>query len=202
MGKTDLKRELKDLYFPPDDRPVMVEVPPLQYLMIEGEGDPNTSKDYMDAIAALYSVGYTMKFALKKQDGFDFTMMPLESLWWADDPEAFLADHKGEWKWTAMILQPDLVKTEHVEAAISEATRKKELPAASKIKLQLLFEGTSAQMMHVGPYSEETPTIEKLHAFIHEHGYALRGKHHEIYLGDPRKSAPEKLKTVIRQPIG
>jgi hypothetical protein len=204
MPKLDLMREMKQLYSPPRDRFVVVDVPPLNYLMIDGHGDPNTAREYAEALEALYSLAYTLKFQIKRESGgeVDFGVMPLEGLWWTEDMAAFTAERKDEWSWTAMILQPDVVMPEAVERARAEAARKKALPALGKARLELYHEGLSAQITHIGPYSAEGPTIQRLHAeFLPANGYAPAGKHHEIYLSDPRRTAPEKLKTVIRQPI-
>ena len=204
MPKLDLMRELKTLYSPPRDRFVVVEVPPLKYLMIDGHGDPNTAPEYAESLGALYSLSYTLKFHTKRESGgeVDFGVMPLEGLWWTEDMATFSADNKGEWDWTMMILVPDLVTPEAVERARAEAMRKKGLPALSKARLETFEEGLVAQIMHVGPFRAEAPTIARLHGeFIPSGGYAPAGKHHEIYLSDPRRTAPEKLRTVIRQPI-
>lgn len=199
--KLDLKRELRHLYAPGRE-PSLVEVPELSFLMIDGQDDPNTSPEYQQAIEALYSVAYTAKFTLKRApDGLDFAVMPLESLWWAPGAESFAMASKSEWRWTAMIVQPDAVTPELFEQAREAASAKRALPALELMRLERYAEGAAAQVMYVGPYSEEGPTIERLHAFIAEQGCAPAGKHHEIYLGDPRRSAPEKLKTVIRQPV-
>lgn len=199
--KVDLKREHRDLYAAPRE-PVLVDVPELAFLMVDGRGDPNTAPEYTQAIEALYSVAYTLKFTLKRAaEPFDYTVMPLEGLWWAPDMASFAAGDRSKWEWTAMIAQPDAVTAELVERAVEQASAKKPLPAAARLRLERFDEGRSAQVMHVGPYSAEGPTIERLHAFIAEHGLALRGKHHEIYLGDPRRTAPERLKTIIRQPV-
>ncbi len=199
--KVDFKREYKELYTAPRE-PVLVDVPELAFLMIDGHGDPNTAAEYSQAIEALFTVAYTLKFAIKRAgDGFDYGVMPLEGLWWASDMSSFATVEKSDWEWTAMIMQPDEVTDELVQRALGEAVAKRPLPAAAKLRLERFHEGPSAQVMHVGPYAAEGPTIERLHAFIAERGLALRGKHHEIYLGDPRRSAPEKLKTVIRQPV-
>jgi hypothetical protein len=202
--KLDLRRELKPLYAPPLT-PVLVEVPELSFLMVDGRGDPNTSPEYREAVAALYAVSYAVKFALKRgPDGIDYAVMPLEGLWWADDMAAFSAERKGEWQWTMMIAQPAVVAPEMVEQAAAEAARKKGLPGASRLRLDRFAEGLCAQVLHVGPYSAEGPTIARLHAFIAEEGYTFGGaqqRHHEIYLNDPMRTAPAKLKTVIRQPV-
>ncbi|HOA25424.1 MAG TPA: GyrI-like domain-containing protein [Aggregatilineales bacterium] len=202
MAKIDLKRELKHLYAPSAKEVAFVEVPPMQYLMVDGAGDPNTAPAYEEAVEALYAVAYAVKFAVKKADpARDYAVMPLEGLWWAEDMTAFNAERKGDWLWTMMIMQPEWVTAAIVEQAVAEAGRKKDLPALPKLRFETYDEGYSAQIMHIGPYSAEGPTIARLHAAIEEAGCALRGKHHEIYLGDPRRTAPEKLKTIIRQPV-
>jgi len=124
----------------------------------------------------------------------------VEGLWWVEDMREFSVDRKGDWLWTMMIMLPDIVTLEHFLEALKQVERKKPSPALNKIRLQRFTEGLAAQIMHIGSYAAEKPTVEKIHTFIHEQGYSLTGKHHEIYLGDPRKSAPEKLKTVVRQP--
>ncbi len=173
----------------------------MQFLMIDGAGDPNTAPEYAAAIQALYSVAYTAKFTLKKTRGIDYPVMPLEGLWWAEDMTLFGVDGKDDWQWTMMIMQPDDVTPEVIEAARHEAARKKENPSLAQLRLAPFHEGLAAQILYVGPYASEGPTIAALHAFIKEHGYSLTGKHHEIYLGDPRRTAPERLRTIIRQPI-
>lgn len=198
MEKIDFKKILKELYNPSAKEPVVVDVPEMNFLMIDGQGAPE-AKDYQDALEALYSVSYTVKFMLKK-GGFDYVVPPLESLWWADQKE-FTMETKDKWKWTAMLMQPEQVSKEMVAEASEKVSQKKELPALSKMQFKSYKEGLSVQVMHIGPYADEGPTIEKLHKFAEEKGYTLRGKHHEIYLGDPRRTAPERLKTVIRQPL-
>jgi hypothetical protein len=171
------------------------------FVMIDGKGDPNTSQEYADAIQALYSLSYTLKFAIKKELGRQYVVGPLEGLWWMDDMADF-ERRKGDWLWTAMISQPDEVTPERFDLAAQEAGRKKELPALTLARLERFREGPCAQIMHVGPFSAEGPTIAALHAFISEQGGTFDGvrqKHHEIYLSDPRRSAPDKLKTIIRQ---
>jgi len=202
MSKIDLKKEFKQLYFPSAKEVTVVDVPPMNFLMIDGRGDPNTAQEYKDAIEALYAVSYTLKFMIKKRTPQrDYVVMPLEGLWWADDMSRFDLKNKGSWSWTAMIMQPEFITEELVAQAREEVAGKKDLPALSKLRFERFHEGLAAQILHIGPYSAEGPTIEKLHSFIEEHGYEVKGKHHEIYLSDPRRVAPEKLKTVIRQPI-
>jgi hypothetical protein len=201
VTKVDYKRELGWLYRPGRD-PTMVDVPELAFLMIDGQGDPNVSVEYREAIEALYSVSYALKFAIRRAPGgVDYAVMPLESLWWWSDSSSFPAADRSKWLWTAMIMQSDAVSTAMVTDAIGTARRKRPLPATDKLRLARFHEGMSAQLMHIGPYADEAPNIERLHAFIAAEGYELRGKHHEVYLGDPRRSAPEKLRTVIRQPV-
>lgn len=201
MKKIDLKKALKDLYSPPSKKVVVVDVPPLTYIMIDGEGDPNTSQQYQDAIEVLYALSFTLKFALKRGEAqIDYVVMPLEGLWWGGDTDEFDIDDKDTWKWTSMILQPEPVTPELFAEAVEEV-RKKNPVALEKARLEELHEGLSAQIMHIGPYAEEAPTVEKLHSFIRDSGCEFNGKHHEIYLSDPRRAAPEKLKTIIRQPI-
>ncbi len=199
--KMDLKKTLKDLYQVSAKEPAVVEVPTLRYLMVDGEGDPNTAPAYAEAIEALFSVSYTAKFMLKKgPQAIDYGVMPLESLWWSDDLSAFRTGAKDRWKWTAMILQPDFVSDDLIGEAIDEVRNKKKLPGVDRLRLESLTEGRCAQILHVGPFAEEGPTIERLHAFITAQS-ALRGKHHEIYLSDLRRTAPAKWKTIIRQPM-
>ena len=132
----------------------------------------------------------------------EYAVMPLQGLWWADDMTLFSESRKDLWHWTLMIAQPDFVTPEQVREATAERIRKKgALPALGKVRLERYEEGPCAQILHIGPYSAEKPTIERLHAFIKEQGFQLRGKHHEVYLGDPRRTEPENLQTIIRQPI-
>ena len=178
-------------------RPELVDVPPSAYLMIDGRGDPNTSPEYAAAIQALYSVSYGVKFAVRAAGGPEFTVSRLEGLFWVPDMSLFSAEDKDAWYWTMMIMQPDTVTADMVERARAKA------PAgvAERLRLDRLVEGRVAQVLHVGPYAGEGPTIERLHAFIAEQGLRLSGRHHEIYLSDPRRTAPERLRTVIRQPV-
>ncbi len=200
--KLDLKKhELRDLYLP-GRAPHMVEVPEMGFLMVDGCGDPNTASSYRQAIEALYAVAYTVKFAAKRMpNGLDFTVMPLESLWWSGEDDRFPTEPKSEWSWTAMIMQPEPVTLGIVRDAVLAVGARKSLSALELVRYERFAEGRAAQVMHVGPYGEEGPTIATLHAFIAEQGYVPVGKHHEIYLGDPRRTAPERLRTVIRQPV-
>ena len=201
MPKIDLKTEMKQLYNPSTKEVAVVDVPTMNFLMIDGQGDPNTSPQYSAAIEALFNLSYTLKFMVKKTKAIDYAVMPLEGLWWADDMTAFSTAKKDEWKWTSMIMQPSYVTKNMVSEAVEHVSKKKKLANLRLVRFESFPEGKSAQIMHIGPYSAEGPTITKIHDFIIKSGHTLRGKHHEIYLGDPRKSTPEKLKTILRQPM-
>jgi hypothetical protein len=200
MKKVDYKKELKHLYGSSSKKVVIVEVPSMNYFMVDGEGGP-AAESYQQAIEALYGLSFTVKLNVKKGVGPDYTVMPLEGLWWAKDITAFSADRKDEWQWKMMIMQPDHVTAKHVNAATKQLREKKNPLALDKIRFESYHEGLSVQILHIGPYDDEGPTIAQMHKFIDENGYQLHMKHHEIYLSDPRRSKPEKLKTVLRQPI-
>ena len=200
MDKIDLKSELKFLYKPSAREVVEVDVPAFKFLMIDGNGNPNTSREYKQAVEALYSVSYAIKFVLKRKKGLDYVVMPLEGLWWADDLASFNRDEKDSWKWTMMIMQPPEASKELVQSSITSVRDKKDLPGLEKVRFAQFKEGRSAQIMHIGTFSEEGPTIRRVHDYIASRS-ALRGKHHEIYLSDIRKAAPERWKTIIRQPM-
>lgn len=202
MEKIDHKKQLKHLYRPSAKTVSTVDVPSMNYLMIDGEGDPNTSQSFSDAIEALYPVSYTLKFMVKRgTTGVDYGVLPLEALWWADDMTVFGTGSKDEWKWTAMMMQPGFISESMVQDAV-ETVREKKNPTALRIlRFESFSEGKSAQIMHVGPFSEEGPTIERLHRFIENQNCERRGKHHEVYLSDIRRAAPENWKTIIRQPM-
>jgi len=202
MPKIDLKKENKEFYYPSTKAVSMVELPLMKFLMIDGQGDPNTSQEYQDAMETIFPVSYKTKFMSKKEKSQDYVVMPLEGLWWADNMEEFSMDDKSSWKWTVMIRQPDFINQTLINKAIKELEKKKDLPAISKLRFEDFQEGKAVQIMHIGPYGEaEAPAVGKLHAFIENEGYSLRGKHHEIYISDVRRTKPEKLKTVIRQPF-
>lgn len=201
MTKVDLKKELKHLYQPSAKEVVQVEVPVFNYLMIDGKGDPNMSPEYAQAVEALFSVSYTAKFMVKKGvQGLDYAVMPLEGLWWADDMSAFVANDKSQWQWTMMIMQPSFVEKKVIDAAIAEVRKKKNLPNIDKLHFETFSEGRCAQILHIGPFSEEGPTIRLVHAFI-DARTGRTGKHHEIYLSDIRRADPRKWKTIIRHPM-
>ncbi len=204
MEKVDLKKALKHLYNPSANEVSLVDVPPMNFVMIDGSGDPNKAQEYQDAIEALYAISYAIKFSVKKDRGIDYGVMPLEGLWWTDNMSIFATNNKDIWKWTAMIMQPEYVTPAIFKATLQLVEKKKNLPALSRARFRNFNEGKSAQIMYVGLFSDEEPTVEKIHEFIKERGYTFDGlaqKHHEIYLSDFRKTAPEKLKTIIRQPV-
>jgi len=204
-AKVDFKKSMKAFYQPNSKEVVMVDIPEMQFLMIDGMGSPGDSQEYLDALAALYPVAFKTKF-LSKAKGKDYVVPPLEGLWWADNMEDFTEGNRDKWKWTMMIMQPDCITQDIINEAIESTIEKKpeHKNLISKIRLEKYKEGKAAQIMHLGPYSEEGPTVEKVHKFIESQGGTFDGhskKHHEIYLSDPRKAKPENMKTVIRQPF-
>ena len=203
MPKIDFKKELKHLYQPSTKEFAVVDVPPMNFLMIDGHGDPNTAQEYQDALEALYAVAYKLKFMSKKEQGMDYVVPPLEGLWWAEDMEAFTTGRdKSAWDWTMMIMQPEWVTQEMLEEALRQVGKKKKPLALPKLRLEAYQEGLSVQIMHIGSYDDEAPTLDRMHhEFIPANGYEMAGKHHEIYLSDPRRVAPEKMRIVLRQPI-
>ncbi len=202
MSKIDFKTEYKSLYSAPTKDFALVEVPPLPYLMFDGHGDPNIAPEYQHAIEALYSLSYTLKFMSKRAYGRDYVVGPLEGLWWSDDMQSFITREKSKWSWTLMILQPEWITAAHLAAARAEVLMKKGLPGVEKVRLETLDEGLCAQILHIGAYDDEGPALARLHKdWLPAQGLAENGHHHEIYLGDPRKVAPEKLRTLLRQPV-
>ena len=207
MTKIDLKKKYKHLYLPPAKKVGVVDVPPLNFIMVDGQIEEGIqvaeSKAFQEAVTALYGLAYTLKFTskLQKVDPIDFTVMALEGLWWSETGE-FSLEKTGDWLWTIMIMQPEHITDEMFQEAREEVKRKKgESEALSQARFETFHEGLSVQIMHIGPYSEEPATIERMIAFAEENGYEMRGKHHEIYIGDPRRSKPENLKTVLRHPV-
>jgi hypothetical protein len=201
--KVDHTKILGNLYNQSKKEISLVEVPPMNFLTIQGSGSPNQSQAYSDAVGALYAVAYKIKFSIKKGPlALDYKVMPLEGLWWAEDMRKFNLEERDNWLWQMMLMQPEEVTKQIFEEAREEVRRKKNPPRLDEVKFEAFEEGACAQIFHSGPYGEaEAPSIEKLHAFIHENGYALSGKHHEIYFNSPLRTAPEKLKTIIRQPM-
>jgi hypothetical protein len=234
--KLDFKKKYKDLYNPSKKEISLVTVPAFNFLMVDGAGDPNTSSEFREAMEAIFTSSFTLKFMFKQgklgRKVPDYGVMPPEGLWWMDDMSQFTnfaltpgapapgrkesgeiretppasagggitVENKSRWKWTIMLMQPDFATAEDVEKAKEAAQKKKPIAALSKLRFEKYDEGLSAQIMFIGPFADEGPTILRIHQFIKEKGLVLRGKHHEIYLSDMRRTAPEKLKTVIRQP--
>ncbi len=199
----DLKKELKTLYNPSTKEVSIVDVPAMNFIMVDGSGDPNGSPQLEQAIEALYSVAYAAKFKLKRADPtLDYAVMPLEGLWWLANGAKYNPNApRDNWRWTLMIMQPDAVTAETVGEAIEEVRKKKNPAALEGLRFERYEEGQAAQIMHLGPYAAEGPTIARLHDSIEQSGYHLCGKHHEIYLSDRRRTAPEKLRTILRQPV-
>ncbi len=202
MEKIDYKRVYKEVYSPaPKGGPVMVDVPPSHYLMLDGQGDPEGSELFAASVEALFALAYQIKFAIKRGPmALDFTVMPLEGDWWADDMSRFMED-RAAWRWTLMIMQPPVVSIEMVEAARHEVAGKKSLGRLHEVRFELREAHKAAEVLHVGPFSAEGPSVAALHRFIAEQGYRCVGRHHEIYLSDMRRTAPGKWKSVLRQEV-
>lgn len=202
MAKVDYKKTLKEFYGPSAGKVVAVDVPAMNFLMIDGCGMPGTSQAFQDAVETLYPVAYTLKFMIKKgATCVDYGVLPLEGLWWADNMDDFIAGKKERWQWTLMIMQPDIVLSDMVADAISQVRIKKNPPSLAGLRFETFDEGRSAQILHKGPFDQEGPTIQSMHRFIESSGGRLSGKHHEIYLNDFRRTTPARLKTVLRQPF-
>ncbi|HET8546743.1 MAG TPA: GyrI-like domain-containing protein [Bryobacteraceae bacterium] len=182
--------------------PELVSVPGLRFFMIDGSGDPN-GPEFQDAVGALYGAAYTVKFALRKTNPQrDYRVKPLEGLWWCEGIEGFDLERRDTWRWTLMIRQPDFVTRGMLKSAIEQvAERRGRTPALARVRLATYKEGRAVQMLHVGPYSAEARTLERMRAFVTASGLEYAGKHHEIYLSDPRRTAPEKIRTILRQPV-
>jgi len=201
MSKVDFKKTLKQFYVPPKEF-VTVDVPEMQFVMVDGHGDPNTAKEYKDAVESLYAVAYKMKFISKKTLEKDYVVPPLEGLWWAEDMATFHTREKSQWDWTMMIMTPEWISVEIYDEAVKKVRKAKDPASLDLVRLERYHEGLSAQIMHIGSYDDEGPVLAQMHNdFIPKNGFVENGKHHEIYLSDPRRVAPEKLKTVLRQPV-
>jgi hypothetical protein len=204
VAKIDLKKQYRELYSASPKRVVLVDVPEQKILSISGKGDPNTSPAFQQGVEALFPVAFKTKFLSKKELGRDYVVMPLEGLWWAEDMAKFTTADRDNWQWKIFIVQPDFITSDFIEAARAEVKQKKNPPALDKLCFETLHEGPSVQILHVGPYAEEGSTIERLHGFAREQNCSFDGlvqKHHEIYLSDMRRTAPEKLRTILRQPV-
>ena len=203
MEKLNHINELKEFYKQSKNKISQVDVPNLQFLMIDGTRGPNNNPDYTDGVGALYKLAYTLKFMVKNGEmAIDYKVMPLEGLWWADNMAEFNLEDRENWKWTAMIMQPDFITQELFSKALEEALKKSDNQKLNEVRLDSYHEGLSMQIFHQGPYGEmERDSINKLHAEIEKEGYQLSGRHHEIYLNSPQRTAPENLNTIIRQPM-
>ncbi len=201
MTNIDLKKTTYREHYTAATIPTVVDVPARRFVMIDGAGDPNTAAEYRDAFEALYPIAYGLRAAVKEATGDAYVVMPLEGLWWAKNMARFNVDDKTDWLWTAMICVPEAVTDAMASAVIPAVTAKKHLAAGPEARVDTFSEGAAAQILHVGPYAAEAPTIAALHQFIDENGYRMTGKHHEIYLSDPRKTDSAQLRTIIRQPI-
>jgi hypothetical protein len=202
MSKLDLKKEFRECYTAPADRFQIVCVPRMQFLMVDGCGDPNKAPRFEQCVQSLYSVAYCVKLALRKAGGHeDYVVGPLEGLWWTDDPVAFTLDKRDTWKWTLMLAQPQFITETMVWQAVADASAGDDAPLSAAVRLESLEEGLCCQILHVGPNEDEAATIARMHAFIHAKGHHLRGRHHEIYMNDPRRNAPQKRRTILRQAI-
>jgi hypothetical protein len=202
MLKIDYKKEMRELYQPSAKKVSVVSVPPMKFLKIDGKGDPNTSSEFANATEALFSVSYALKFMVRQGPlELDYGVMPLEGLWWTQNMALFSIEDKSAWLWTLMIMQPDCITAQMAALAIEKTSKKKENLAINKLRFESYKEGKAAQIMHIGPFTTEGPTVAKVHAFITAAGSQPTGHHHEIYLSDIRRAAPEKWKTIIRQPM-
>jgi len=194
---------MKQYYSASARQPQIITIPPLNFLKIDGHGDPNTAPDYSAVVSALYTLTYTLKFDLKKRgETPDYKVFPLQGLWWSANMDDFTTGTKSNWDWTMMIAQPDWITLEDIDRAKTKALAKVTQAVLDRVRFEPYDEGLAVQLLHIGPYSAEGPNIARLHQFAFDQGYQLTGLHHEIYLGDPNKAAPEKLKTIIRQPVG
>lgn len=201
--KIDFKRAL-DCYQAKQGTFCIIEVPDMQYMAIDGHGDPNTSTAYVQSLEALYPLAYTLKFMSKSTLDRDYVVPPLEGLWWAPNMDAFtFARDKSQWHWTLMIMVPEWIHEEMFESAVAQVGSKASRPARlTDVKLRDLTEGRCVQTLHVGPYDDEAEILERMHrTYIPDNGLVLDGTHHEIYLSDPRRVAPDKLRTILRQPV-
>ncbi len=201
MEKIDPKKLYKSAYNPQKQYEI-IEIPTLQFLSIKGQGNPNNSNDYAECVGALFSLSYGLKFQSKKKYQKDYVVGPLEGLWWADDMNDFITRNKEKWKWEMLIWQPDWINKDDFNLILEQTKNKKPNPKLNEVELKTIDEGLCVQILHIGSYDDEAPVLAKMHdEFIPQNGFKMRGLHHEIYISDPRKCAPEKLKTILRQPV-
>lgn len=200
--KIDFKKEIQT-YTAPRGGFEVVTVPEMTFLMIDGHGDPNTSAAYRDALATIYPVAYKLKFLSKNELDRDYTVMPLEALWWSSDMDSFTsARDKSRWDWTVMIMTPDWITDGHFDAARHTVERSGGAPALPALRRETFAEGLAVQTLYIGSYDDEGPVLDRLHyEFIPSQSLRMAGKHHEVYLSDVRRTAPDKLKTILRQPV-
>ena len=201
--KLDYKKEFPDLYKPSLKEPTIIKIPKMMFFMIDGTGDPNTSEEYKEIVQLLYNISYALKMKVIKKEtpSKDYVVPPLEGLWYMPKMEEWSMDEKDKWEWTMMIRIPDFVKDSQIKKAMKILKETKNPSSFSKLRYEQYNEGICVQIMYLGPYDEEPPTIKKMHQFAEKNGYNLNGHHHEIYLSDPRRVEPERLKTILRQPI-
>ncbi|MHA1560914.1 MAG: GyrI-like domain-containing protein [Promethearchaeota archaeon] len=201
--KLDYKKEFPDLYKPSLKEPTIIKIPKMMFFMIDGTGDPNTSDEYKEVVQLLYNISYALKMKVIKKEtpSKDYVVPPLEGLWYMPKMEEWSMDEKDKWEWTMMIRIPDFVKDSQIKKAMKILKETKNPDSFSKLRYEQYDEGTCVQIMYLGPYDEEPPTIKKIHQFAKKNGYNLNGHHHEIYLSDPRRVEPERLKTILRHPI-
>ncbi|MDP4089824.1 MAG: GyrI-like domain-containing protein [Bacillota bacterium] len=209
MEKMDYKKEYKDLYVPSNKKPVLIDVPEMKFVMVDGCGDPNNNPEFEKSVEALYSVSYAIKMLPKKgivPEGYiEYVVPPLEGLWWIEGSDKFSFTERENWRYTLMIRQPEFVTAELFQQCLMETKRKKNNEKLEEVGFESFTEGLCVQMMHIGPYATEPETKEVMENFLTENARrdetgAVR-KHHEIYLSDPRKGDPEKRKTVLRIPV-
>ncbi len=200
--KTDFKKSLA-CYTARRGKFDIVDVPPLRYVMVDGRGDPNTAQSYADAISAVYPVAYALKFFSKNELGRDYVVMPLEALWWASNMDMFTTERdKSQWNWTVLNMVPDWIEQDMFDTAVAESTAKRHNSIDVDLRMETLREGRCVQTLHVGSYDDEAEVLRRLHdEFIPAAGAMMTGRHHEIYLSDPRRVDPSKLRTILRQPI-
>lgn len=201
MDKTDFRKTLKAFYGPTNREFEPVDVPEMGFIMVDGAGDPNSVPAYAEGVQWLYAVSYGLKFAIRAETGKDYVVPPLEGLWWSDDPAYFTSRRKDRWQWTMMIMVPDFVPSAARATALGKAGAKLGTPPES-LRFARHAEGLCLQKLHIGSYDDEAPALAELHdTIMPERGLGFNGRHHEIYLSDPRRVAPDRLKTILRQPV-
>ncbi len=201
--KLDYKKEFPDLYKPSLKTPTIIKIPEMTFFMVDGTGDPNTSEEYKNTVQILYNISYTLKMKVIKKEtpDKDYVVPPLEGLWYMPKMDEWSMEDKDKWQWTMMIRIPDFIEDTQIRKALKILKETKNPSSFSKLRYEKYNEGTCVQIMYLGPYDDEPPTIKKIHQYAEKNGYNLNGNHHEIYLSDPRRIEPKRLKTILRQPI-